>query len=236
MLHAHLAMIARDRPRPYRTFELGHVFSGSAADPHERNVATLVAATTHVDEAPWRSTPFAALAADVLAAVRALTGRPAELERTTALHLHPGKTAAIVCDGVRVGVAGVVDPRLLHGYEIAGDVVAAVLEIEALPPHAIRPFVPPSRFPAIERDLAVVLPVDVPAADVLRAVRAHPDVRGAEAFDEYRGAQIDVAKKSLAIRVSLQRDDATLTDAIAEAGVAAIVADLRSRFGATLRG
>jgi phenylalanyl-tRNA synthetase beta chain len=236
MLHAHLAMIARDRLRPCRTFELGHVFSAGNPDPAERNIATVVAATAHVDEPAWRSTPFAQFAADVLAAVRALTGLPAELERATALHLHPGKTAAIVVGGTRVGVVGVVDPRLLHAYEIDDDVVVAVLEIEALPAHTIRPFTAPSRFPAIERDLAIVLPAETPAGDVLRAIRAHPDVRSAEAFDEYRGAQIDVAKKSLAVRVAFQRDDATLTDAIAEAAVSAIVADLRTRFGATLRG
>ncbi len=236
MLHAHLGLIARDRLRPYRTFELGHVFTAGEPDPLERNVATIVAATARVDEPAWRSTPFGALASDVLAAVRALTGLPAESERAAGLHLHPGKTAAIVVAGVRVGVAGVVDPRLLHAYEIADDVVAAILDIAALPAHTIRPFVAPSRYPAVERDLAIVLAAEVPAADVLRAVRAHPDVRAAAVFDEYRGAQIDVAKKSLAVRISLQRDDATLTDAIAETAVAAIVADLRTRFGATLRG
>lgn len=236
MLHAHLGLVARDRVRPYRTFEIGHVFSAGKPDPHERNVATIVAATTRADEPAWRSTPFAALAADVLAAVRALTGLPAELERTNALHLHPGKTAAILVAGTRVGVVGVVDPRLLRGYDIGDDVVAAVIDIATLPAHAIRPFVAPSRFPAVERDLALVLATGISAADVLRAVRAHPDVRGATVFDEYRGAQIDVAKKSLAVRISLQRDDATLTDTIAEAAVAAIVAGLHAQFGATLRG
>jgi phenylalanyl-tRNA synthetase beta chain len=236
ILHAHLGLVARDRQRPYRTFEIGHVFRAGEPDPLERNVATIVAATARVDEPAWRSTPFGALASDVLAAVRALTGVPAELERATALHLHPGKTAALVVDGVRIGVVGVVDPRLLRAYEIDDDVVAAVIDIAALPAHAIRPFVAPSRYPAVERDLALVLPVEVPAGDVLRAIRAHPDVRTAAAFDEYRGAQIDVAKKSLAVRISLQRDDATLTDAIAETAVAAIVADVRTRFGATLRG
>ena len=94
----------------------------------------------------------------------------------------------------------------------------------------------PSRFPPVERDLAIVLDAGVPAADVLRAVRAHPDVRNAAVFDEYRGSQVGVAKKSLAVRVTLGRDDATLTDADAEGALAAIVAGLRERFGATLRG
>jgi phenylalanyl-tRNA synthetase beta chain len=150
--------------------------------------------------------------------------------------MHPGKTAALRIDGALVAMVGVVDPRLLHAYDIGDDVVAAGIDIEALPPRAIAPFVAPSRFPSIQRDLAVVLAADVPAADIVAAVRAHPDVRQAHVFDEYRGAQIDVAKKSLAVRVALQRDDATLTDALADEVMAAIVADLRNRFGATLRG
>jgi phenylalanyl-tRNA synthetase beta chain len=236
MLHAHLVMVARDRLRPYRTFEIGHVFADAQPHPAERNVALLVAATAHVDEPAWRSTPYAALLSDVLAALRALTGRTAEVERATAAWLHPGKTAALRIDGTLVATVGVVDPRLLRAHDVDDDVVAASIEIEALPQRTIAPFVPPSRFPPVERDLALVLPAEIPAAEVLRAVRAHADVRSAVVFDEYRGAQIDVAKKSLAVRVALQRDDATLTDAIADETIAAIIGDVRARFGATLRG
>ena len=236
VLHAHLAMIARDRPRPYRTFEIGHVFHDAKPDPVERNVATVVAATQRADEPAWRSTPFLAVKSDLLAAVRVLSGRDAALERATPAHLHPGKSADIVLDGARIGCVGVVDPRLLRAYEIDDDVIAGWLDIDALPARTNAPFIAASRFPAIERDLAFVLDVDVAAADVAGAARSHPHVRDARAFDEYRGAQIDVDKKSLALRVTLQRDDATLTDAQADETVAAIVADLRERFDATLRG
>ncbi len=236
LIHAHLAMVARDRLRPYRTFELGHVFADAQPHPSERNTALMLAATARVDEPAWRSTPYAALLSDVLAALRALTGKAAEVKRATAPWMHPGKTAALHIDGVPVAMVGVVDPRLLRAYDIGDDVVAASIDIEALPGRTIAPFVAPSRFLLVERDLALVLPAEVPAADVLAAVRAHAGVRSAEIFDEYRGAQIDVAKKSLAARVTLQRDDATLTDAIADETIAAIVADLKSRFGATLRG
>jgi phenylalanyl-tRNA synthetase beta chain len=236
MIHAHLAMVARDRPRPYRTFEIGHIFWDATPNPVEHNVAFALAATTHVDEPAWKSTPFLALKSDLLAAVRTLTGRDAGVVRATPLHLHPGKSADIVLDGTRVGSVGVVDPRLARAYEIDDDIVAGWLEIDALPARVNRPLVATSRFPAIERDLAFVLGTDVSAADVAAATRAHENVRAARVFDEYRGAQIDVAKKSLALRVTMQRDDATLTDAQADATIAAIVADLRERFGATLRG
>ena len=236
MLHAHLALVARDRaPRPYRTFEIGHVFADGQPEPTERNVVTVIAATARVDEPAWRSTACLARKADVLALVRRLCGRNASVERATALHLHPGKTGGIVLDGKRLGVAGVVDPRLLRAYDIDDDVVAAVIDVDALPPHVVLPFVAPSRFPAIERDLALIVDAALPAADVLAAVRAHAAVRTATAFDEYRGAQIDIAKKSLAVRVTLQRDDATLTDAQADEAIAQLVVDVKSRFGAVLR-
>jgi len=236
MMHAHLAMAARDRLRPYRTFEIGHVFWDATPVAAERNVAFVLAATARADEPAWRSTPFLALKSDLLAALRALTGRDGDVVRATPLHLHPGKSADLVLDGTRVGSLGVVDPRLARAYDIDDDVVAGWFEIEALPARVNVPLVAPSRFPAIERDLAFVLAADVPAAEVAAAAGAHADVRGARAFDEYRGAQIDVAKKSLALRVTLQRDDATLTDAQADATIGAIVADLRDRFGAILRG
>jgi phenylalanyl-tRNA synthetase beta chain len=235
-LHAHLTMVARDRLRPYRTFEIGHVFWEGQPDPVERNRVTLVAATAPAGDPAWRDSAFLALKSDVLAAVRALTGRDAHVVRATPPLLHPGKSADIVLDGVALGSLGVVDPRLVRAYDIDDDVVAGWIDIDLLPARVNVPLVASSRFPAIERDLAVVLETGVAAGDVENAVRAHENVRAARAFDEYRGAQIDVAKKSLALRVTLQRDDATLTDAQADATIAAIVADLRDRFGATLRG
>ncbi len=237
MLHAHLGLIARDRaPRPYRTFEIGHVFADGDPEPAERSVVTIVAATPKVDEPAWRSSAFLAFKSDLLALVRHLCGRDASVERATGLHLHPGKSAALTIDGKHVGVFGLVDPRMLRQAEIDDDVVAAVIEIEALPAHVVVPFATPSRYPAVERDLALIVDAKLPAGDLLAAARTHANVRHATVFDEYRGAQIDVAKKSLAMRVTLQRDDATLTDAQADETIAAIVADARTKFGAVLRG
>jgi phenylalanyl-tRNA synthetase beta chain len=60
-------------------------------------------------------------------------------------------------------------------------------------------------------------------------------IAGVEVFDEYRGPQIEADKKSIAVRVVLQRDDATLTDAEADAHVRAILASLEERCGARIR-
>jgi phenylalanyl-tRNA synthetase beta chain len=55
-------------------------------------------------------------------------------------------------------------------------------------------------------------------------------------FDEYRGPQVGDGKKSLAVRITLQSDEATLTDQEADAALARIVVALRKRFGAEPRG
>jgi phenylalanyl-tRNA synthetase beta chain len=151
--------------------------------------------------------------------------------------MHPGKTGALVVDEIEVGYVGALDPRLAHAYEIARPAYAVVVFIERLPPPSMPTFVHASKYPAIERDLAVVLDPAVPAAEVAAAARAAGDaaIRDAVVFDEYRGAQISSDKKSLALRVTLRRFDATMTDAEAEAAIAAITQTLRERFGATIR-
>jgi phenylalanyl-tRNA synthetase beta chain len=175
--------------------------------------------------------------ADVRALVRVITGIDAQLERGTMPGLHPGKTARIVAGEQVVGFVGAIDPRLRNADDLTDDVVAAVLFIDALPAPRPRQYIAPPKYPAVERDLAVVVDTEVSAAAIEATIRAAtPLARRAEVFDEYRGPQIGAAKKSVAVRIVLQRDDATLTDVATEATVSAIVAALAGAHGAVLRG
>jgi phenylalanyl-tRNA synthetase beta chain len=239
LLPALLAHAARERAsRPLRTFEIGHVFADAPDAPRETGVVTLLATTKPIPDQPsWRDAAYGAAASDVLALVRAVTGIDARLERATTAGLHPGKTARIVAGDVSVGFVGRVDPRLLRADEISDDAVAAIVFIEALPPPHPRRFVAISRYPAVERDLAIIVDPAVPAADIVATIRAAVALaRSVDVFDEYRGPQIGSGKKSLAVRIVLQRDDATLTDADADAAIARAIAALASAHGATLRG
>jgi phenylalanyl-tRNA synthetase beta chain len=229
-----LEFAARDRAvRPYRIFELGHVFagpstgSGQAADPQERVHLTALHA--------GGKSAFGRLKSDVLALLRRATGADARVERGTFPSLHPGKTAELRIGDDVVGYVGVVDPRLARAYDVADTTALATLFVEGLPAKVPRPYREPSKFPPVDRDLAVVVPLDVLAGDLEDAVREDPLVRGATVFDEYRGPQAGENKKSLALRIVLQSDDATLTDQDADAALARIVTRLRDRFGATPR-
>ena len=238
LLPALLAHAARERAvRPLRTFEIGHVFSGGAADPREANVVTLLTTTKRSgDTAPWHDAAFLATKSDALALARAICGSDARVERGAAPGLHPGKTARIYVGDTAVGFVGTVDPRMLRINDIDDDAVAAVLFIDALPAAVVRAYIGLSKYPAIERDIALIVAPDAPAGAIALAVRDEPLVRDVAVFDEYRGPQIGADKKSLALRVKLQRGDATLTDGEADAAIGRIVAILGSQFGASLRG
>ena len=223
-----LEFAARDRRvRPYRLFELGRVFANSAAEPRE----TVHLTALHADG----ESAFGHLKSDVLALLRRATGVDARVERGTFASLHPGKTAALRVGETVVGYVGVVDPRLAREYDVADTTALATLFVETLPPYATPRYVAPSKFPPVDRDLAVVVPLDVLAGDLIDAVRAEPLVRVATVFDEYRGPQVGEDKKSLALRIVLQSDETTLTDEAADAALTRIAATLRERFGATPR-
>ena len=94
-------------------------------------------------------------------------------------------------------------------------------------------------FPPLRQDLAVVVAEDVEAGELVvdaRARRAAPELREARVFDVYRGEQVGEGRKSVAIHLSFQAPDRTLSDEDAAAARTEIVAALASRLGAELRG
>jgi phenylalanyl-tRNA synthetase beta chain len=97
---------------------------------------------------------------------------------------------------------------------------------------------PLPRFPAVQRDLAVVLPAAVPAAEVERAIRAipNPHLKRVTLFDLYTGEQVGAGRKSLAYALLYQADDRTLTDTEVNAMHGEVVARLRQALGAEVRG
>ncbi len=220
-----------------RLFEIGHVFEGSPA-AFESAAAVWLYAAPKNDEPAWSDSGFLAFKGESLALVRTLTGRAAESVTATLAGWHPGKCAALLVDGKDVATIGAVDPRLLRAYEIDARVYAAQMRFSDVPAYRAARYKAPSRYPALARDLALVVAPDIPASAIEHAIRAGADgaIAAVRVFDEYRGPQVGEGKKSIAVRVTLQRDDATLTDAQADAYVAAMLEQLRERCGAQIRG
>ena len=238
LLPALLALVARHaRDAAYRIFEIGHVFEGGEAEPFETAAVAWLLALPRSDEPAWRDGGFLTFKGESLAVLRALTGRAAETVSTARPAWHPGKCAALLIDGRDVATIGAVDPRLLAAYEIEARVYAGAIAIADLPPLRLPRYAAPSKYPVVARDLALIVAPEVPALDIEHAVRAGADgaLADVRVFDEYRGPQIEAGKKSIAVRIVLQRSDATLTDAEADRHVAAILDSLRERCGARIR-
>ena len=150
-------------------------------------------------------------------------------ERTSERFLHPGKAARTA-----EGWLGELHPTVLDGVWSAFE-----LDLDALAEAApqVVAFEEVSPYPEVRQDLAFVVDEDVPAADVLAAIRGAAGglLRELEVFDEYRGEQIGEGKRSLAFRLSFGSLDGTLTDEDVAPVRASIVDALATRFDAVLR-
>ncbi len=151
--------------------------------------------------------------------------------------LHPGRSGRVLVDGEPAGWLGELHPRWQRAFELPNPVVLFEVEAEACQRVTRRVAGELSRFPAVRRDLAVVVDESVTAGTILAALRSGlpPRVEEVELFDVYRGKGVDEGKKSLAFRVLLQDTQKTLTDAEVDETIALAVSILRDRFGARLR-
>ncbi|HUL61024.1 MAG TPA: phenylalanine--tRNA ligase subunit beta, partial [Anaeromyxobacteraceae bacterium] len=137
-----------------------------------------------------------------------------------------------------VGVAGELHPRTAAAFDLPRGVLAFTLSMDALLSRAalVPQYHSIPRFPAVLRDLAVVLEERIQVADALAAIHEEPLVEEAAVFDVYRGKPLPEGKKNVAVAIRYRAPDRTLTDAEADAAHARIVKRLGEKLGAELRG
>lgn len=230
--------------RDLRLFELGTVFgvdsSRETGVAEHQALAVLLAG--RVQPPTWGSPEPPT--ADLFA-VKALLEALGEALRVTVdcrpgqqPFLHPGRCAEVVCDGKPIGWLGELHPLVAREWGLDG---AAVMEIELAGLLAARPEADGYRdvisFPALHQDLAVVLPLELPAAAVLEAVRGAggPLLDDVRVFDVYSGPQVGEGKRSLALSLSFRATDRTLTDEDAVPLREKVIAAL-AQLGGELRG
>jgi phenylalanyl-tRNA synthetase beta chain len=179
---------------------------------------------------------------DVKADVEALlqaTGCASEFRFVAAAHpsLHPGQTARILRGDAHVGWIGRLHPEVERELDLTYSALVFELEVEGALRAAIPHFDEVSRFPAVRRDLAVVVDEGVSVQALLDCVHAAAGdvLRESVVFDIYRGAGIETGRKSVAIGLNLQDVSRTLTDDATDAIVARVVADLERECSATIR-
>jgi phenylalanyl-tRNA synthetase beta chain len=175
----------------------------------------------------------------VLEALAGQLGAAASFAPADEPFLHPGRAASVAVAGIPTGWLGELHPLVCREWNAES---ATAFEIDLAPLLAVagageETYEDVTTFPAVYQDLAVVLPDDVPAADLRDAVLTAGGelLRAAEVFDLYEGEQVGEGRKSLALRLEFRAADRTLTDEEVGANRAAIEAELE-KIGGTLRG
>jgi phenylalanyl-tRNA synthetase beta chain len=157
--------------------------------------------------------------------------------------LHPGRSGTIQIGPQNVlGAFGELHPRVLAALDAEGPLVAFEVVLEKIPEPKARatrakPQLELSPFQPVERDFAFVVDSKVRAADLVRAAQNTDKklIAAVTVFDVYEGKGIEPGKKSIAIAVTLQPREKTMTDEAIEAIAAKIVAEVSKRTGGVLR-
>lgn len=238
------ALNASRRVESYRVFELSQVFfpGDGETGAQERGRASGVLMGL-VEDPLWSEVAEPAGFFDVKGVVETLCGalhvsldewRPADHPT-----FHPLRAATPVSSGEPIGVVGEIHPAIIRAFDLPEAVVAFELDVEALRA-AERPSVEYRalpRFPAILRDLAVVVDDGVSTSAVERIIcdAGGPWLEACSLFDVYTGEPIAAGKKSLAFSLSYRSEERTLTDEEVSEVHASVVARLEEALGAELR-
>ena len=233
-----------------RVFEVGRVFKRDAAAADGPVAVAGISQPMRVAGLAWGSAEETQWGVaerrvdffDVKGDLQALVA-PRVLHFTAAEHpaMHPGRCAAIACEGRVIGHVGEMHPRWRQAYELPHAPMLFELELEALTRVPVPAATALSRLLPVQRDLALVVAEGVAHDALLRCLLDDPSglVRDAKLFDVYKPATpmagMAAGERSLALRLELLDPEHTLTDERIEAATSAAVQRAQSRLGARLR-
>ncbi len=192
---------------------------------------------------PERPADLFDVKADAMAALEAVAAPVDKLQATADAPgwYHPGRSGALRLGPKVLVWFGDLHPRVAAAFEVKTPMAAFELFLDAIPPPkakgAGRPPLVLSALQPVRRDFAFLLDQGVPSVEVVRAARAADKrlITHVAVFDLYEGKGVEKGKKSLAIAVTLQPTEATLTDEEIEAVAAKVVANVSKQTGGVLR-
>jgi phenylalanyl-tRNA synthetase beta chain len=242
LLNAARANVARG-VTDIRLFELGRTFRGGSGVTEPLRLTMLMTGTTH--EGAW-SLPAQAVTIDfftlkgvVEALLRELHAGDVSFTAARAPWLHAGRTAELAAGRRVLGMLGELHPDVAARYDLPAAVYIADIDADELfALAAVAPrFRPVSRFPAVRRDIAVVVPRDLPSAHVEQVIReaAGAWLEAVGLFDVYEGAPVPPGRRSLAYALTFRAAERTLAAEEVETRMRVIHDALRARLRAKIR-
>jgi phenylalanyl-tRNA synthetase beta chain len=231
----------KNRGRPaVAVFEIGRVYLRRADDPVGQpwEPTRLAAVRSGLASAEAGRAAFFELKGALERALAIVAPVELEFQRAVSPLFHPGRCARVLLGERQLGYLGEMHPSVTGQFDLEGRAVAFEVELEpVLEQEVIIRARPLPRFPAVNRDLAVVVPEQVEAASLLSTIEAAGGelLESVRAFDEYRGGQLPPGHKSVAFSMSFRSPERTLTDAQVDAQLDRIRTALKERHGASFR-
>ncbi|MGH6799153.1 MAG: phenylalanine--tRNA ligase subunit beta, partial [Roseiarcus sp.] len=231
-------------------FEVGQVFLGESENDQRIAAAAVRRGRAKADSEgrDWRGGGLADVfdaKRDAMTLLSALGASPNAVQVVPGgpSFLHPGRAATLKFGPKTVvGWFGQLHPSACEALDAEGPIVAFEITLDAVPapkvkPTKTKPKLTRSDFMPVERDLAFVVPETVGAADIVKAAESAERslVAAVGVVDVYRGEGMAEGAKSIAIHVTLQPRERTLTEAEIDAAVSKIVAEVSRKTGAALR-
>jgi len=247
-----IALNASHQIPDVRIFEIGRTFAPHREDdgdyPAHEELWVAVVMTGQRSARAWHAGRERADVYDAKGAAELVLGAAAVGEAAVApyapgtgpRYLEEGRAAALTVGGREIGWFGEVALHVREAFDLPAPLFLAEVSLTALLalPRLPTRYAPLPRFPAVQRDLAVVVPAEVMAGQIEAAIRAMklPLLSRITLFDVYEGSQVGAGKRSLAWSVTFQAADRTLTDKEVNDVHARIVAEVGRRFAAEIRG
>lgn len=230
--------------REVRLFEIARIFRDQpgAVQPVEGRAAGIAVAGERLPVwwgAEWGGVNFYDLKG-ILEAIGRLFGISVDLRAEKRIpFLHPGRQAEILLERQVLGWIGEVHPEVVRSFGLSSGAVGMEIDLDLLDRHrgSAPTFHRLPRYPAVLRDVAVLVPESIPAGEVEAIVRrtGRALVEAARLFDVYRGDPVPEGKKSLAFSIQYRSPDRTLTDGEVATIHGEILQALEKELGAILR-
>ena len=235
LVHSMLITLALNLSRgndDFALFELGRVYipKGEGVLPEERHVLSIGMTGKHAD--------FYAIKDMASAVVRYFT-KNSRIEYSKQTYLHPGISADVYAGDIKLGSYGEVHPTVAENYGISAKCYVAELDVTALLGFASErvKYSPISKFPCVNRDLAVVVADDDNVGDLIASIReaGGDELEDVELFDVYKGEQIEKGYKSVAFSLKFRSQDKTMSENEIQKIMTAVMEKLKVDHGARLR-
>jgi len=223
-----------------RNWDYTHIITHTDAQQYVQNVGKLIPSNRFQQN--LRPVDTFDVKADALAVLQSLGLAKCDIISPASVWYHPGRSGTLTLGGkIILGHFGELHPGLLQTYDIDSPVSAFEIFLDAIPQARAKgkakPTLKLSDFQAVERDFAFIVEEKITAADIIKSLSGADKalITDVAIFDVYIGTGVEPGKKSVAVKVTLQAPDRTLSEADIATVSNAIIAAAAKGFDGQLR-